>query len=59
MIFKRIFCKHNYKTITNIHGDLRNTFNCCSIKECINCGKRKKSNELDNNCNVVNFTIKK
>jgi len=54
-IFKMIFCKHEYKTITNIHGDLRNTYNCMSIKECIHCGKWQKCDTLDKDCDYVNF----
>jgi hypothetical protein len=53
-IIKGIFCKHKYKTITNLYGDTINHFNGArSIKECINCGKRIKDN-LDNNCIEIN-----
>ena len=58
-IFKRLYCKHEWKTVTNIHGDLRNTYNCMSVQKCVKCGKERKSDELDPNCPIVNFWIDK
>ena len=57
-IFKRFRCKHEYKTITNIHGDLRNIYKCMSVQKCVKCGKQRKCNELDSNCDYVNFRKK-
>lgn len=52
--FKRLFCKHEYKTLTNLYGDAINTFHGArSIKECIHCGKWKYSG-LDPDCKKVN-----
>lgn len=53
-IFKRLFCKHKYETITNIHGDWINIYGCRSMKKCVYCGKVIKSEILDKNCNKVN-----
>ena len=57
-LFKKLFCKHEFKTLTNIHGDLINAFGCRSIQECVKCGKCKKLNELDESCTKVNFQEK-
>ena len=54
-LFKRLFCKHRYKTITNLYGDIINTFDCRSILECTKCGKWVKSGSLDMGCDMVNF----
>ena len=51
---KSLFCKHEYETITNLHGDVINYFGGYrSIKECNLCGKRKFGG-LDKNCKEVN-----
>lgn len=57
-MLKSLFCKHEYKPLTNIHGDLRLSFNCCSIYKCSKCNKWKKSFELIPDFNVVNFEYK-
>ena len=53
-IFKRLFCKHEFKTITNLYGDAINRFNARSIAQCIHCGKAVFSGRLDPNCKKVN-----
>lgn len=63
-LLKRFFCrKHEYQTITNLHGDLINqyplikgTYVTRSLKRCIHCGRLELSQYLDPECNVVNFT---
>lgn len=53
-MLKRLFCKHEYKTITNLYGDIINYSNGLrSIKECIYCNKRIKG-VLDKNCKEIN-----
>lgn len=53
-LVKKIFCKHEYKTTTNLYGDAINYFNGArSLKKCINCGKIIKGN-FDNNCREIN-----
>lgn len=46
-MFKRLFCKHDYKHLRNIHGDeiiARNWKR--SEWKCAKCGKTKLENEL-------------
>lgn len=39
-IIKSLFCKHNYKFMSNIYGDLINLFNGSrSVWKCTKCGK--------------------
>lgn len=53
---KRLRCKHeDKKCITNIHGDLRNIYKCCSIWECENCGKWFRVDKVEPTCNYSNF----
>jgi len=43
-LIKRLFCKHEYETVTNLYGDVINHFGGVrSIRECKLCGKRKFS----------------
>ena len=52
--FKRLFCKHKFKTLTNISGDAILFFNGArSISECEYCGKTKYG-PLDKKCKEVN-----
>lgn len=54
-IFKRLFCNHEFKTITNLYGDAVNLFNGArSIRKCIHCGKTVFSGFLDFDCDKVN-----
>lgn len=54
-IFKRMFCKHEFRTLYNIHGDM---INRCDghrrMNICIKCGKEKLFGGLDPNCKKVN-----
>ena len=53
-IFKKLFCKHKFETITNLYGDVINYFGGArSISRCIYCGKMKYG-ELDPNCKEIN-----
>jgi len=53
-IIKVLFCKHEFETLTNLHGDVINSFGGVRcIKECKLCGKRKFTG-LDKECNIVN-----
>lgn len=53
-IIKSFTCKHNFETVTNLHGDCINYFNGHrSIKRCHKCGKTKFDG-LDPNCDIVN-----
>ena len=55
MIFKK-FCSHKrIRCVTNLYGDIRNDFNCCSIWECEKCGKVFLSDNICEDCKVVNF----
>jgi RNase P subunit RPR2 len=46
-MFKRLFCKHDYVFVRNIHGDEINLTNGKrSIWECKKCGKIKLSGRL-------------
>jgi len=52
--FKRLFCKHEFKTVTNISGDAIQHFGGArSISKCFKCGKIKYSG-LDNKCKEIN-----
>lgn len=58
-MFKKLFCKHKrIHCVTNIYGDMRNDFNACSIWVCDKCGKNFLSDDLSQNCELVNFTLK-
>jgi len=53
-IFKKLFCKHEYKTNTNLYGDIINHFNGArSIQVCIKCNKIIKGS-LDKGCKEIN-----
>lgn len=57
---KRLFCKHDYYTVSNLGGDAINWFSNRkilfprSIKECRKCRKRILSNQLDKDCKKIN-----
>lgn len=53
-IFKKLFCKHEYKTITNLYGDAANIYNSRSVQQCTKCGKRVYCSLIDPECQVVN-----
>ena len=54
-ILKRLFCKHKFKTETNLYGDAINWFDGArSIRRCVLCGK-KAYGALDPNCKSVNI----
>lgn len=54
-IIKRLFCKHEFKTLTNLYGDAINLFNGNrSIKQCVYCGKIKFDGRIDPNCKRIN-----
>lgn len=54
-ISEKLFCKHEYITLTNIHGDAINQFNGArSISECVKCGKQRYNKYLDPECLNVN-----
>lgn len=54
-ILQRIRCKHdNLYTVTNVYGDSINMYDCRSIRQCKNCGKKIFHNSLDTKCNRVN-----
>ncbi len=53
MLLKK--CKHNFQTITNIHGDPINHFGGSrSVLQCTKCHKIEFRDSLDYNCNKVN-----
>lgn len=53
--FRILFCKHEFKTLYNIHGDMINHFNGHRrMNKCIKCGKEKPFGGLDQNCRRVN-----
>ncbi|GAA0382590.1 hypothetical protein GCM10008933_12200 [Paenibacillus motobuensis] len=47
MIFKKLFCKHKYSFVRNIHGDeiIHRGFKR-SIWKCTECGRTRLSDEL-------------
>lgn len=52
---KRLFCKHEYITVTNLAGDHVTWFNGAkSIRKCKHCGKILYEEKADNNCSVYN-----
>ena len=56
---KQLFCRHKNKIcITNIYGDCINIFGCRSIWKCVKCNKRFRSDKLNEDCKIINFTIK-
>lgn len=58
-MIKRLFCKHKrIYCATNIHGDMRNDFDACSVWVCDKCGKIFLSDDLSQNCEFINFTLK-
>lgn len=58
-MFRKLFCKHKrIHCITNLFGDMRNDFNCCSVWACDKCGKMFLSDDFSQNCDLINFTIK-
>lgn len=40
-MFKKLFCRHDYKPWANVHGDMINKMNCRTVLLCTKCGKRK------------------
>ena len=53
--FKKLFCKHEFKTLTNLYGDVINHFGGArSISKCSHCGKEIKCYTLDKNCKEIN-----
>ena len=52
---KRLFCKHEYRTVYNISGDM---INWCGgyrrFERCTKCGKGRYGDSLDENCHRVN-----
>ena len=52
---KQLFCKHEYKTIYNIYGDM---INRCGghrrMDKCTKCGKEKLGDKLNPNCRKIN-----
>lgn len=58
MFLKKLFCKHKNKIcVSNIHGDLRNDMDCCSVWKCERCSKIFLKDELEPSCNIVNFKL--
>jgi hypothetical protein len=54
-LLKRLFCKHEYLTTTNLYGDIVVAYGGCrSIQECKHCGKIKFDYYLDEDCKEVN-----
>lgn len=58
-LWKRLSCVHEFKTKTNLYGDMIYRFSnrkmlVRSIQVCIKCGKIKYSGSLDPNCNCAN-----
>lgn len=59
---KQLFCKHQYKTITNFYyGNLNRLSNGKTMykseQECQLCGKRRYSPYHDKNCHIINYEI--
>lgn len=59
---KRLFCKHEFVTITNFYGDMINQVSGAgktirSVQECTKCGKRRASTSLDKKCHIINCNI--
>lgn len=54
-LLKRLFCKHDYKTLTNLYGDVVREYNGAkSIQICTKCGKRIYCSCIDPECRKVN-----
>lgn len=53
-LLKRLFCKHKYETVTNLHGDAAYTYGAKSIQVCTKCGKRIYCSCIDPECQTVN-----
>ena len=53
----RLFCFHNYNTVTNLVGEMMNLYECKSIKRCSKCGKFLYLNNIDDNCYIFNFDL--
>lgn len=62
-MFKKLFCKHEYVTISNFYGDAILDMSAFSnkiirsIQQCKKCGKLHRSEYLDKKCKIVNFDI--
>jgi|GEM_PF-3511526 len=63
---KRLSCKHEDEVcLTNLHGDMIDMFNTSpqkiyrSVWQCQDCGRVRRSEYLNKNCNIVNFWIKR
>lgn len=55
MNIKQLLCKHEFKTLYNIHGDMINRCNGNRrMDKCVKCGKERLGKELDTTCNRVN-----
>lgn len=59
-LFEKRFCKHEKSiTITNLYGDYIETNSFGKIyrskRKCLLCGKEYLSEDLDPNCEVVNY----
>lgn len=52
---KQLFCKHEFKTLYNIHGDMIIQCNWHRrMTKCTKCGKEKLDKGLDIDCTRVN-----
>jgi len=50
---KRLFCKHDYRTVANIYGDaIINFGGARSIQQCRHCRKIRYGDGLDDTCKV-------
>lgn len=59
-LITRLTCHHEYETVTNLYGDMINTFSSGkkvirSIRVCKHCGKWSGSEYIDYNSKVSNF----
>lgn len=63
LLGNKLFCKHNYITVTNLYGDAINYYSASSnkiirsIQRCKKCGKIHKSEYLDKDCKIINYTL--
>lgn len=58
-LWKKLWCNHEFKTKTNLYGDMINRFSnhkmtVRSIQVCTKCGKIKYNDHLDPNCDCAN-----
>lgn len=60
-MFKKLFCKHEYVTISNFGGDAILDISIFSrkiirsLQMCKKCGKLHRSEYLDKNCKITNL----